>query len=424
MKSIKVHIIGTPSTGKTIIANRLNAALKDLRINSVFVPEFAGEYADITGSPTHPFEQVLLINEQIRRENIHLGKKEYIICDYYAPIDYLYTKDAIVQYKKELEQLRTVALEGDTNLIDRFHWFSPAKEEYLLKYVHSRAVEAYHNADFVFFSPIQGEIFLDNTRYQEDELWRKEFEDKIKAFLFTENIRYVELIGGPAETERKIKQIITVLYNATGDTRLEAYFERNRKEMAVLGGRFSPPTNAHLQILELVENQLKVDKLMFLPVGDDYPDEGLIPIEHRMKMLREICKENYKWDISEIEANYKGKPSTYASLMELQKQYPNYNISFIMGSDNLKELSSWKDFEKLIRSFKIIVIQHDEDDARKIITEKYQLYQDRFIIVPELFHNGESSSVVRKIICEEQNFRTLVPASVYEYIKRNNIKFC
>ena len=59
-------------------------------------------------------------------------------------------------------------------------------------------------------------------------------------------------------------------------------------------------------------------------------------------MLKLVCDKNDRFEVSKIELEQERQLFTIETLRILQKQYLNYEIYFTMGSDNLKELETWK----------------------------------------------------------------------------------
>lgn len=47
--------------------------------------------------------------------------------------------------------------------------------------------------------------------------------------------------------------------------------------------------------------------------------------------------------------------------------YPNKTIWFTTGSDNLRELNTWEKADELVKKFKVLVLERDEDCLEDII---------------------------------------------------------
>lgn len=115
-----------------------------------------------------------------------------------------------------------------------------------------------------------------------------------------------------------------------------------QKSIVIFGGSFNPPLNSHFSIAQEVLNQYEqVEKVVFVPVNDKYPKKELIENRHRYNMLKLVTEKNINFTISDIEISKEKSIPTIDTLEEIQKQYPNKEIWFLMGSDNLETLHTW-----------------------------------------------------------------------------------
>ena len=160
-----------------------------------------------------------------------------------------------------------------------------------------------------------------------------------------------------------------------------------------------------------------------MPVNSQYQKVDLIENKYRYEMLKLVCNQNEKFEVSSIEMDYPRQLYTIETLTKLQKQYGKYEICFTMGSDNLKELETWSQAEKLIQNFKIYVFERDKDDTEEIIETNKFLKENRqaFIIVKNIIKSSLSSTLVREKIKEGKSIRYLTSDEIVSYIKQNNL---
>ena len=185
----------------------------------------------------------------------------------------------------------------------------------------------------------------------------------------------------------------------------------------MFGGAFNPPLNSHFSLAEQIVNENKqVEKVVFVPVNRLYQKTGLISNEHRYQMLKLICDKNEKMDVSRIEIDSDRLLYTIETLRKFQNIYPDYEIAFIIGSDNLKELYNWKKADELIKDFKIYVLERDKDNVTEIIKNKQNFIKAKNNIISNL-----SSSFVREKLKNEKSIRYLTPDEVVDYILANNL---
>ena len=190
-----------------------------------------------------------------------------------------------------------------------------------------------------------------------------------------------------------------------------------KKQIAMYGGCFNPPLNSHFSMAQQLINEYEnIEKIVFVPVNSKYQKADLISNEHRYQMLKLICDKNEKMDVSRIEIDSDRLLYTIETLRKFQNIYPDYEIAFIIGSDNLKELYNWKKADELIKDFKIYVLERDKDNVTEIIKNKQNFIKAKNNIISNL-----SSSFVREKLKNEKSIRYLTPDEVVDYILANNL---
>lgn len=197
------------------------------------------------------------------------------------------------------------------------------------------------------------------------------------------------------------------------------------KKIIVFGGAFNPPLNSHFSLAEQIVNEYEnVEKIIFVPVNSKYQkSEALLSNEHRYNMLKLVCEQNENFEVSDIELKSDRPLYTIETLNILQKQYPNNEIVFTTGTDNLREFDTWHEAEQIVKNFKILVLERDEDSMDDIIALNSFLSANKssFIKVKENIRSNLSSTFVRDKIRRGKSIRYLIPDEVYRYIKENKL---
>ncbi len=200
--------------------------------------------------------------------------------------------------------------------------------------------------------------------------------------------------------------------------------ELSKKQIVVFGGCFNPPLNSHFSLAEQMVNEYsQIEKIVFVPVNSQYQKVDLISNEHRYQMLKLVCDKNEKFDVSRIEIDSPRQFYTIETLTELQKVYHEYEICFTMGSDNLKELDTWKRAEELVKNFPIYVFERDEDKIEEIIETSSFLKKNRqsFRKAGNKIKSNLSSTFAREKIRNGKSIRYIAPDEVVSYIKENKL---
>lgn len=197
-----------------------------------------------------------------------------------------------------------------------------------------------------------------------------------------------------------------------------------KKIIAIFGGSFNPPINSHIylakQILKKLEN---VEKLIFVPVSTKYKKHGLVEDKHRYNMLKIICNKEQKIEVSSIEMDSKKQLYTIETLNYFKELYKGYNIYFVMGTDNIKELENWKTPEEILKNYKLIVLERGKDNLEEIIRNSELLKSNKksIIKIDNIDKINLSSTMIRDKIKKGENVEEFIDNDVLEYIIKNKL---
>ena len=178
-------------------------------------------------------------------------------------------------------------------------------------------------------------------------------------------------------------------------------------------GSFNPPTLAHLSIALKLKD--RYEKIVFIPVNTK--EKNLVSMKDRIEML-DCFKRKYPFIlIDDMMDNY--SYLNYRIIDILKKKYQN--IELIIGSDLLKKIDKFDNYEYLVSSYSFMVVTRDGMDVEKIIQEKYFNYQKNF---HQLELNSDiSSSIVREKLKKNLDVKNILDCDVYLYIKNKNLYF-
>lgn len=197
------------------------------------------------------------------------------------------------------------------------------------------------------------------------------------------------------------------------------------KVIAIFGGSFNPPINSHISLAkQIIEKCKTVEKLIFVPVSTKYKKLYLADDNHRYNMLKLICENEDKLEVSDIELKQNKQLYTIETLDLLKQQYgQEYEIWFIMGTDNLKEIETWHEPERLLKEYNIIVLERDKDELEDIIANNDILNNNRksLIKIDGIDKIYLSSSIVRDKIKNGEDVKEYIPKKVLEYIRNNKL---
>jgi nicotinate-nucleotide adenylyltransferase len=193
--------------------------------------------------------------------------------------------------------------------------------------------------------------------------------------------------------------------------------------IVVYGGSFNPLHNGHVRYAEIVLEQFpQIEKIIFVPVNKTYNKSDLLDNEHRFNMLKLFCERHPKLEVIDVEMQDR-QLYMFETLKLLKEQYKDDNIWFMIGSDNLKELHTWKYPEELVSKYKILVIERDKDIIEDIINNDEFLSDNReaFIKLNKAKQIDVSSTEIRSRIRQNKSIKELVPIEISDYIEKYNL---
>lgn len=198
-----------------------------------------------------------------------------------------------------------------------------------------------------------------------------------------------------------------------------------QEKYGFFGGSFNPVTNAHLNIAKLVQEKYKLDKVVFVPMGDHYPKLELAKEEHRYEMLKIATNKEDKLEVSDIELNLPNSLTMLQAFEKIQKRYIGIKAYFIIGADNLNKLVSLGDFEILAGNYEFIVIGRNSINIQEKISLNpiLERFKTHFNILEDNPYENMSATSVRNALKSGSNsdISNIIPREVEEYIRKNNI---
>ena len=189
--------------------------------------------------------------------------------------------------------------------------------------------------------------------------------------------------------------------------------------IGILGGSFNPPHKMHFNMgLDLLEKNY-VDKIIYVPTGSKYKyKNNLVQDEHRFKMLELMIKNDDRFEVSDFELkDY--VVYTCDTLKYFQENYPNDEIYFVCGADNLSYVDEWKNGIYLLSNYKFLVIKRYTDDIEEIL-KRFSKYKDN-IVVTDVNPNSLSSTEIRNKIKTGEGVLDYLDEDVYNYLYENKL---
>ena len=184
----------------------------------------------------------------------------------------------------------------------------------------------------------------------------------------------------------------------------------NKNRIALFGTSADPPTIGHKKILEELSN---IYSFVVTYASNNPKKKHKENIFFRNLLLKTLIK-----DINNPKIIFNQKissPWAIESIEECKKIYAFNKIDFVIGSDLITDIFSWKNFEKIIREVKLIVIKREgypiESNTLKMLETNKVIFEISSLNIPKI-----SSSMVRL----NNNYSDL-PKSLIDIVKKNNL---
>ena len=190
-------------------------------------------------------------------------------------------------------------------------------------------------------------------------------------------------------------------------------------KIGIFGGSFNPPHKMHLNIGVQLVNKHYVDNVVYVPTGSKYKyKNNLLPDKNRLEMLK-ILTNNYKYlNVNDYELKDE-VVYTCETLAYFKEVYPNDDIYFVCGADNLSYIDKWKNGEEILKNYKILVMRRKGEDIDELL-EKFNEYKNN-IVVADVEQQDVSSTDIREKLKNKEDVLDVLDKDVYEYIRKKKL---
>jgi nicotinate-nucleotide adenylyltransferase len=120
--------------------------------------------------------------------------------------------------------------------------------------------------------------------------------------------------------------------------------------LGVFGGTFNPIHLGHLRAAEQVVEILGLDRMLFVPAADPphKREEALAPAELRLAWVRRAVAGNKRFEVDPLELERRGPSFSVDTLREIGARVAPERPVFVVGSDALAEMGSWREPETIV----------------------------------------------------------------------------
>jgi len=190
--------------------------------------------------------------------------------------------------------------------------------------------------------------------------------------------------------------------------------------IGVLGGSFDPPHLGHLAAAEAAQSALNLDLVIFVPAKAPWQKSVTISADIRSHMTSLAIRHHADWQVSAVDIERDGPTYSVDTVADIQSQWPNAALFFIVGADAAAGLSTWHDVAKLLATVEFVIV----DRPGEASTSLPEGIRAHFVHVktPDV-----SSTQVREVLANNtpevaaQLLTAMLPGEVADYIIQTKV---
>ena len=195
-----------------------------------------------------------------------------------------------------------------------------------------------------------------------------------------------------------------------------------QKRIALYGGTFDPVHVGHLEIARRVSVVFEIEKVVFIPAQVAPHKVGRPVTEpiHRYAMLALATQVDPQLVISTFELDAPDRRYTVDTVEHFQRELgDSTELFFIMGADSWSEITTWREWERLLAMINHIVVTRPGYEPS---TSHVGALAERVAFTDAVMRDVSATSI-RKLASEERygELAGLLPGPVLEYIKKYGI---
>lgn len=189
------------------------------------------------------------------------------------------------------------------------------------------------------------------------------------------------------------------------------------RKIGLFFGSFNPIHTGHLIIANYMANYTGLDEV-WLVVSPHNPLKkkgSLINMYDRLEMVNLAIERAENLRSSTVEFSLPQPSYTIDTLIHLREKYPTADFVLIMGSDNLQSLKKWKNYEIILRDYRVLVY------PRPDYPTPLEWTQHASVTITDTPLMEFSSTFIRKAVKDGKNIRYFVPDKVLEFIESKGL---
>ena len=199
------------------------------------------------------------------------------------------------------------------------------------------------------------------------------------------------------------------------------------KNIGLFGGTFDPVHNGHLHIARAFADETGLDTVVFLPAGDPYhkTQAPQTSAAHRRAKTELAAAEDARFAVSDCDIVRGGATYTFDTVQIFRQQFPAARLWWLLGSDSLMKLHTWKKWQTLVKQTHIAVAMREGDSLGQTPRELHawlgEALQNGSVRILQAPLYDISSTRIRQDIRNGSLPDGLIPPQVARYIREHGL---
>ena len=190
------------------------------------------------------------------------------------------------------------------------------------------------------------------------------------------------------------------------------------RRLGLFGGTFDPIHVAHLVLAEQAREQLRLDRVMFMPsaVPPHKIGRSISPAKTRMEMVELAVAGFPEFVVSDMEIKRNGPSYTVDTLSALRESHPQTELFLLLGGDSLVDFPTWRSPQEILSLASLAVMERVGSPSIELdpaLAGKVTNVEAPFLDV--------SGTDLRRRIEKGRSIRFLVPAAVEAFIEAQGL---
>ena len=130
------------------------------------------------------------------------------------------------------------------------------------------------------------------------------------------------------------------------------------QRIGLFGGSFDPVHLGHLLVAQAATEELGLERLYFIPAAQSpfKPENQPAPAAQRLRLLRLALAGRTACEVDDQEIKRGGVSYTIDTLHDYARRFPQAELLYLIGADNVATLPKWREAADLARLAEFVAI--------------------------------------------------------------------